>query len=225
MHPPRSTSAGDGIAATFDATSWPTALPLVAILRGIEPHDAAAHAVALLEAGFDCIEVPTNSPGWAESVRTVAALAAGNALVGAGTVLTSAHLDALVAAGGRMAVSPHTDSPLVADAAGRGLFVLPGAMTASAVFAPQRAGAHAVKLFPAAPLGTAYVKALRAVLPPTLSLLAVGGVTPANLADFLGAGCSGAGLGSDLYRPGQPAPETAARAREFVAAWHAARSS
>jgi len=139
-------------------------------------------------------------------------------------VLTAAHLDALVAAGGRMAVSPHTDTDLVAEATGRGLFVLPGAMTASEVFAAQRAGAHAVKLFPAAQLGTSYVKALRAVLPPALSLLAVGGVTPGNLREFLGAGCVGAGLGSDLYRPGQPAGETAARAQSFVAAWHAARS-
>jgi len=221
----RSTPLNANATATFAADAWPTALPLVAILRGIEPHEAVAHATALLEAGFDCIEVPTNSPSWADSVRAIAELAAGRALVGAGTVLTAAHLDALVTAGGRMAVSPHTDTALVADAAGRGLFVLPGAMTASEVFAAERAGAHAVKLFPAAQLGTGYVKALRAVLPPALSLLAVGGVTPGNLGDFLGAGCAGAGLGSDLYRPGQPAGETAARAQAFVAAWHAARSA
>jgi 2-dehydro-3-deoxyphosphogalactonate aldolase len=67
------------------------------------------------------------------------------------------------------------------------------------------------------------VRALRAVLPPALPLLAVGGVTPANLADFLAAGCSGAGLGSDLYRPGQSAADTGARARDFVSAWRAAR--
>jgi 2-dehydro-3-deoxyphosphogalactonate aldolase len=147
MQPTRSTVSTANMAPTFAAGAWPTALPLVAILRGIEPHEAAAHATALLEAGFDCIEVPTNSPSWADSVRTIAELAAGRALVGAGTVLTAAHLDALVAAGGRMAVSPHTDTDLVAEATGRGLFVLPGAMTASEVFAAQRAGAHAVKLF------------------------------------------------------------------------------
>ena len=212
------------VAARFDAGSWPTALPLVAILRGVEPHEAAAHADPLLEAGFDCIEVPTNSPGWADSVRAIGAVAAGRALVGAGTVLDAGDLDMLIAAGGRMAVSPHTDATLIEDAAGRGLFVLPGAMTVSEVFAAHRAGAHAVKLFPAAQLGTGYVKALRAVLPSDLSLLAVGGVNPDNLVDFLRAGCVGAGLGGDLYRPGQSARETAARARDFVAAWHAAQS-
>ena len=212
------------VEAKFHAGSWPTALPLVAILRGIEPHEAAAHADPLLEAGFDCIEVPTNSPGWAESVRAIGTVAAGRALVGAGTVLDAGDLDMLVEAGGRMAVSPHTDTTLIEDAAGRGLFVVPGAMTVSEVFAARRAGAHAVKLFPAAQLGPGYVKALRAVLPPDLPLLAVGGVNPDNLVDFLRAGCFGAGLGGDLYRPGQSVRETAARARDFVAAWHAAQS-
>lgn len=209
---------------TFSIDTWPTALPLVAILRGIQPHEAADHAQVLLEAGFDCIEVPTNSPGWAESVRAIATLAGDRALVGAGTVLDAGHLDALVASGGRMAVSPHTDPALVADAAARGLFVLPGAMTASEVFAARRAGAHAVKLFPAGELGLGYVRALRAVLPPSLQLLAVGGVKPGNLQDFVAAGCTGAGLGTDLYRPGQSAQDTAARARAFVAAWRAGRA-
>lgn len=208
---------------SFAPDTWPTALPLVAILRGIGPREAAAHAQALLDAGFDCIEVPTNSPAWAASVRAIADLAGARALVGAGTVLEAAQLAALLQAGGRMAVSPHTDTALVAEAAARGLFVLPGAMTASEVFAARQAGAHAVKLFPAGQLGPAYVRALRAVLPPALPLLAVGGVTPANLGEFLAAGCAGAGLGSDLYRPGQSAADTGARARDFVAAYRAAR--
>jgi len=71
LHSTRSMTKHYSAAATFDAGCWPTALPLVAILRGVEPHEAAAHADPLLEAGFDCIEVPTNSPGWADSVRTI----------------------------------------------------------------------------------------------------------------------------------------------------------
>jgi 2-dehydro-3-deoxyphosphogalactonate aldolase len=149
----------------FSRSLWPTALPLVAILRGITPVEAVTHASALLDAGFDCIEVPTNSPDWAASVRAIAAYAGDRALVGAGTVLSDDHLAALHAAGGRMAVSPHTDTELVARATARAMFVLPGAMTASEVFAALRAGAHAVKLFPAGSLGCGYVRALRAVLP------------------------------------------------------------
>lgn len=207
--------------------TWPTPLPLVAILRGIRPDEALAHALALLDAGFDCIEVPTNSPDWPASVAAIVAAIAAvapTALVGAGTVLSTQDLDALQSAGGRMAVSPHTDPALVADAAGRGLFVVPGAMTPSEVFAAQRAGAHAVKIFPAGSLGTGHVKALRAVLPAGLPLLAVGGISPANLADFIRAGCTGAGLGSELYRPGQPPQTTATQARAYIAAYHAARA-
>lgn len=203
-------------------SSWPTALPLVAILRGIQPHEAVAHADALLDAGIDCIEVPTNSPDWAASVRAIADHAGPRALVGAGTVLDTAHLQALRAAGGRMAVSPHTDPDLIALAVRQSCFVLPGAMTASEVFAAGRAGAQAVKLFPASTLGAGHVRALRAVLPPQLPLLAVGGINPDNLADYLHAGCIGAGLGTDLYRPGQPPAETAVRAAAFVAAFQAA---
>jgi 2-dehydro-3-deoxyphosphogalactonate aldolase len=208
----------------FSHSVWPTDLPLVAILRGITPDEALTHASALLDAGFDCIEVPTNSPDWAASVRAIAAYAGDRALVGAGTLLSDDHLAALHAAGGRLAVSPHTDTELVARAVARAMFVLPGAMTASEVFAAWRAGAHAVKLFPAASLGCGYVRALRAVLPPQLALLAVGGINPDNLADYLQAGCTGAGLGNDLYIPGQSPQDTGARARAFVAAWQAAQS-
>ncbi len=201
--------------------TWPTALPLVAILRGITPVEAVAHARAVLDAGFDAIEVPTNSPDWALSVKAIVALAP-QALVGAGTVLSTADLDQLQTAGGRLAVSPHIDTALVTECARRGFVAVPGAMTPSEVFAAWHAGATAVKIFPAGTLGTAHVKALRAVLPADLPLLAVGGVSPANLADYLRAGCAGAGLGSELYRPGQAPETTAANASAFVAAYHAA---
>jgi 2-dehydro-3-deoxyphosphogalactonate aldolase len=202
--------------------AWPSSLPLVAILRGIAPFEAVAHARALLDAGFDAIEVPTNSPDWAISVKAIAALAP-QALVGAGTVLSSADLDALQAAGGRLAVSPHTAPALVAEGVRRGFVTLPGAMTPSEVLAAWSAGATAVKIFPAGTLGPGHVKALRAVLPADLSLLAVGGVNAVNLVDYLKAGCAGAGLGSELYRAGQPPETTATRAAAFVAAFRAAK--
>jgi len=203
--------------------SWPTALPLVAILRGITPAEVLDHAQALIDAGFDCIEVPTNSPGWAESVGQLVATHGSRLLVGAGTVLDRGHLDALRAAGGTLAVSPHCDPALLAEAVALGLQVLPGAMTPSEVFAAQRAGARAVKIFPATTLGPAHVKAMRAVLPPALALLAVRGVAADNLGDYLAAGCIGAGLGGELYRPGQQPAATAERAAGFVAAWRRAR--
>lgn len=200
---------------------WPTALPLVAILRGITPAEAVAHGRVLLDAGFDTIEVPTNSPQWADSVHALVRLAP-QALVGAGTVLSAVHLDALALAGGRLAVSPHTDTALVAESVRRGFTALPGAMTPSEVFAAAHAGATAVKIFPASTLGPGHVKALRAVLPRELPLLAVGGVSPANLGEWMAAGCTGAGLGSELYKPGQAPEVTARQAAAFVDAYRRA---
>jgi 2-dehydro-3-deoxyphosphogalactonate aldolase len=208
--------------ATSAAPAWPPRLPLVAILRGIRPDEVLAHARVLVDAGFDCIEVPTHSPQWATSVERLARAHGEQVLVGAGTISTPAQLEALRAAGGRLMVTPHTDPALVRTAVAHGLATLVGCTTASEAYAAVQAGAHALKLFPAAALGTAYVSALRPVLPAQVPLLAVGGVRPANLGDFLRAGCAGAGLGSELYRPGQAPETTAAQARAYLEAWHAA---
>ena len=197
---------------------WPTALPLVAILRGITPGEALAHGRALLDAGFNALEVPLNSPAWRDSVAVLARELGAQALVGAGTVLSEADVDAAAAAGARLIVTPNTRPAVIAHAVRAGLQVAAGFATPSEAFDALDAGAQALKLFPAASYGPGHAKALRAVLPP-VPLLAVGGITPANLADWLGAGCTGAGLGTDLYRPGQGTERTAAQARAFVAAY------
>jgi 2-dehydro-3-deoxyphosphogalactonate aldolase len=201
---------------------WPTRLPLIAILRGIRPEEALDHAQALVDAGFDAIEIPLNSPDWALSVRRVAEAFGDRALVGGGTVLRNEDADALADAGGRLVVTPNTRPSLIAHAVQRGLRVAAGFATASEAFDALDAGAQALKLFPATTYGPGHVKALRAVLPP-VPLFAVGGITPENLGDYLRAGCVGAGLGSDLFRPGQDAARTTAQARAFVAAYHGAQ--
>jgi 2-dehydro-3-deoxyphosphogalactonate aldolase len=203
---------------------WPTRLPLVAILRGIRPDEAVDHARVLVEAGFDALEIPLNSPDWADSLRRVVAACGDAVLVGAGTVLRPEEVDAVAAAGGRLVVTPNTRPIVIARAVQQGLLAVPGCATASEAFDALDAGAQALKLFPASTYGPGHVKALRAVLPP-VPLLAVGGITPDNLAEYLAAGCTGAGLGSDLYKPGQSPARTAAQAQRFVAAWHAARST
>lgn len=201
--------------------NWPTRLPLIAILRGIRPEEAVAHVEALVEAGFDAIEIPLNSPDWQSSIRAVAARFGAQALIGGGTVLRPEQADALAAAGGKLVVTPNTRPALIAHAVQRGLLVAAGFATASEAFDAIDAGAQALKLFPATTYGPAHVKALRAVLPP-LPLFAVGGITPGNLAEYLRAGCIGAGLGGDLYKPGQDVARTMQMARAFVAAYQEA---
>ncbi len=93
-----------------------------------------------------------------------------------------------------------------------------GGATASEAFSALDAGAQWLKIFPSSAFGADYIRALKAVLPPEVPVLAVGGVTPENLATWIQAGCAGAGLGSDLYRAGQAVERTREQAERFISA-------
>lgn len=200
----------------------PTDLPLVAILRGLAPEDAAGVGRTLFDAGFRLIEVPLNRPGAIEAMRTIRALAPPDALVGGGTMLAIADVDAVRDAGGQIFVAPNCDPPVIAHAAARGLLCAPGVATPSEAFAALKAGAHILKLFPAEVIGPAGLKAMKSVLPEGTPLWPVGGVVPDRIKDWKAAGASGAGIGSALFAPGVAPDELARRAHAFVAAWRAA---
>ena len=194
------------------------ACPLVAILRGLTPDEAEAHAEALLEAGFTLIEVPLNSPRALDSIAALARRFGDRAVIGAGTVLTPAEVRAVRDAGGRLVVAPNFDPAVAAAVADSGLAYGPGVFTPSEGFAALAAGADMLKLFPAEMIPPAGVKALKVVMPGTARLVPVGGITPRGMAPYLAAGAAGFGLGSALYRPGQPVARTGANAAAFIAA-------
>ena len=202
--------------AAFDAAF--ARCPLIAILRGVKPDEVEAIGEALVEAGFTLIEVPLNSPEPLDSIGRLADRLKGRAVVGAGTVLTTADVAAVGEAGGTMIISPNTNVEVVAAAAGAGLVSLPGFATPSEAFAALAAGAAALKLFPAEAASPAVIKALGAVVPAGTRLLPVGGIAPDNMAPWTAAGAAGFGLGSALYRPGVTAGEVGERARAFIAA-------
>ncbi|MGG6462833.1 2-dehydro-3-deoxy-6-phosphogalactonate aldolase [Solilutibacter silvestris] len=203
----------------MSAEAIPFRLPLIAILRGITPDEALSHARALVEEGWDAIEIPTNSPGWNDSVARLAREFPRDICIGAGTVLTTAQVDALVDAGGTLVVTPNTRPSVIAHAVARGLHVAAGVATPSEAFDALDAGARMLKLFPASVYGPAMASALRSVLPPSVPLFAVGGITPDALPRYLAAGCAGAGIGGDLYKSGQSVERTRAQARAFRQAW------
>lgn len=200
-------------------------LPLVAILRGLAPARAPEVADVLFDAGFRALEVPLNRPGALASIEAIVQRAPEGALVGAGTVLETAQVEAVHAAGGRLVVMPHTDAEVIARARQLGMFVAPGVFTASEAFAALKAGAHALKLFPAEVLGPAGLAALRTVLPPGTALWPVGGITPAAIAAWCRAGATGFGVGGALFRPDETLQRLRERAQAFVAAWQAAQVS
>jgi 2-dehydro-3-deoxyphosphogalactonate aldolase len=205
--------------------SWPPDPPLVAILRGLQPERAAGVAAALFESGFRAVEVPLNRPGALEAIRTIVGMAPSGAWIGAGTVIEPDQVDAVAEAGGRLIVSPHFDAAIVARARERGMRAVPGVFTASEAFAAWRAGAHALKIFPAEAMSAAGLQALTTVLPAGLPLWPVGGITAASIAGWRRAGAAGFGLGGALFKPESTTIEIASRAREFVDAWHAGRNS
>lgn len=197
------------------------ALPLVAILRGIQPDEVPAIGAALVEAGFGIIEVPLNSPQPLQSIARLAAAFGEQALIGAGTVLNLAQMEAAALSGARLIVMPHADTNIIQAARQRGMVVMPGFATPSEAFAAINAGADALKLFPAEASSPAVLKSLRAVLPAAMPVLPVGGIGVGNMAPWLAAGAAGFGLGSSLYQPGLDAAEVGRRARALVAAYRA----
>lgn len=205
-----------GLRAAFDAC------PLVAILRGVQPGEAAEHGLALYEAGFRIVEVPLNSPQPFASIAALRRALPADALIGAGTALRASLVREVRDAGGELIVMPHADPLVIETAKGLDLACVPGVATPTEAFRALAARADALKMFPAEQLGPATLKAWRSVMPARVPLLPVGGVRPDNLHDFVAAGASGFGLGSALYRPGQDAASTRAHARAFVDAWRRA---
>lgn len=194
---------------------------LIAILRGVLPREVAAIGTALYQAGFRIIEVPLNSPNPFESIRTLRDSLPADCLIGAGTVIDPAACAAIQSAGGQLVVMPHSDPAVIRAAKSEGLACAPGVATPTEAFAALSAGADALKLFPAEQLGIATLKAWRAVMPSTLALIPVGGISPQSIAPYAAAGAAGFGLGSALYQPGRSVGEVGERAVTFVTAWRA----
>ena len=192
---------------------------LVAILRGIRPEETAETVTGLIEAGFGAIEIPLNSPDPMVSIGIAAGLAPQGVLIGAGTVLTVDEAEAVFQAGGRLMVSPNTDPEVIAHAAARGMVTMPGVFTPTEALAACRAGASALKFFPASVLGPSGVSAIRAVLPKDVPIGAVGGVADKDFAAWAKTGVRLFGLGSSLYRAGQSPSETIEKGKAAIAAF------
>ncbi len=192
---------------------------IIAILRGITPPETLEICDALVLAGITMIEVPLNSPEALRSIEDAAKAFDGRALIGAGTVLNRTDVDAVADAGGQFVVSPDTNPAVIGATIERGMTSYPGVFTPTDAFTAIRSGATGLKFFPAEVLGPKGIKAMKAVLPPTIPLYAVGGANPDNFSEYFAAGCAGFGLGTYIFKPGMSAADVALRARAAVAAY------
>jgi 2-dehydro-3-deoxyphosphogalactonate aldolase len=192
---------------------------IIAILRGLTPPEAINVCGALCDAGITMIEVPLNSPDPLRSVSAAAKAFTGRALIGCGTALSVADVDTAHGAGCTFVVSPDTNESVIRRTRELGMASYPGAFTATEAFRAIAAGATGLKMFPAEILGPRGIRALKAVLPRDLPVLAVGGASPDNFREYFDAGCAGFGLGSYIFKPGMTLDEIGRRARTAVAAY------
>ena len=158
--------------------------------------DAVATAKALLAGGVDVMEITFRTAAAADSIKAVAENCP-DMLVGAGTVTTPELVTRTRDAGGQFIISPDTNPAVIARTRELELVSMPGAMTPSEILAAHAAGADLVKLFPAAALGPAYLKAVRSPIS-HVRIMAVGGINEKNAAEFLKAGAVGLGVGGNL---------------------------
>ncbi|ASR39251.1 aldolase [Prauserella marina] len=191
---------------------------LMAIIRGDDPSACERTAEVLVESGVRLLEVSLTSADALDVLARIAARLGSGAHIGAGTVLTERDARDAREAGATFAVTPALGEGV--DAALKlGMPVLAGAMTPTEVLAAHRAGATAVKLFPAGELGPGYLKALRDPFP-HVPMVPVGGVGLDDLRAYLAAGALAVGVGSPLAGDapnGGDLDGLRRRAAEFVA--------
>ena len=176
---------------------------IVAIIRGFGPEICLRLAEAYVKGGINSVEVTFNQKSpetWKDTalaIKSIKSAFGGEIMVGAGTVLTEEQLGICEEAGGEFMVTPNVNPALIRRCVADGLVAMPGALTPSEVVEAYDAGAKYVKIFPAGSLGPGYIKAIKAPLS-HIPLLAVGGIGPDNVADFIKAGCVGVGVGGNL---------------------------
>lgn len=185
------------------------------MVRGIDAAVVPALAEALVKSGLPAMEVTLNEPE-TNALRALEALASRaaelGALAGAGTVLSVAAAARAFDAGAAFLVTPHADPDVIAWCVVRDIPVFPGALSPTEILAAWRAGASAVKLFPAASVGPDFVSQMRGPFP-HIPLVPTGGISAANVGDYLRAGALATGLGGWLIGDGEP-DGVEARARQ-----------
>jgi 2-dehydro-3-deoxyphosphogluconate aldolase/(4S)-4-hydroxy-2-oxoglutarate aldolase len=157
--------------------------PVIPVVTIKDAQAAVPMARALLAGGIGLVEITLRTPAALEAIRRVAAEVPELAL-GAGTILGERDLDAAVDAGATFFISPGLTPALLEGARARGIAYLPGAATAAEVMIALDHGFDTLKFFPAAQLGTDYIRSLAGPFP-QVSFCTTGGITRDNAADFL----------------------------------------
>ena len=170
---------------------------VVAIIRGVEKKDIIPVVEALYKGGIKLVEVTMNTDGAVEMLSMLNKKFGNELFIGAGTVLEVEEAKKAIAAGAKYFVTPNVDEEIIRYAINHNVDILPGVMTPTEIVQAYKAGAKIVKVFPTSILGSGYIKELQGPLS-HIPMVAVGGVRPENVADFIKAGAVGIGVGGSL---------------------------
>ena len=192
---------------------------LIAILRGLTLERCAIVSEILIAEGFTKLEVPLNSPNPMKTISEMQNSFGNSVTIGAGTVTNVSEVNELSDLGCQMIVSPNTDTEVIKATKKNGMLSFPGAFTPSECFSAINAAADGVKIFPAFKLGIEGFKALKAVLPSNLKTYAVGGINETHFSDWLDAGVTGFGIGSNLFHPSMSEDDIQLAARKIILAY------
>jgi len=201
---------------------------IVPVVRATSAAEALEAVEAIRAGGIPILEITLTVPGAVQIIAELTSRFGDETLIGAGTVLDTDSAQACIDAGARFIVSPSLDLPTIALCRRLGVPIFPGALTPTEIVTAWKAGADAVKVFPANALGgPSYLKSIKAPLP-QIELIPTGGVSLKNAADFITAGAFAIGVGADLVdlaalRRGEASAITE-KAREYVAAVASART-
>lgn len=198
-------------------------VPIIAVLRGITPDEVIPVGELLEREGVVAMEVTLNSPQAYRSITELSRRFGTEVLVGAGTVTRDEQVHEVKCAGGRLIVSPHSETGLIAVAKAENMIALPGCFSPTEIFRAVNAGADAVKLFPAEIIPPVAVRALRAVLPSETEMFATGGIDTGNMGEYLRSGINGFAIGSSLYKPGKSLAAIESDVKSIVAAFKQAK--
>jgi len=196
---------------------------LIAILRGLTLDRCVKVSEILIAEGFSKLEVPLNSPNPMETISKMQNSFGNSVTIGAGTVTNVSEVSQLSKIGCQMIVSPNTDTEVIKATKNGGMLSFPGAFTPSECFSAINSAADGLKIFPAFKLGVKGFKALKAVLPNNLKTYAVGGIDETHFSDWLDAGVTGFGIGSNLFHSYMSDDNIQSAAKKFVLAydnWH-----
>jgi len=173
---------------------------IVPAIRLHSAEDALFAVEAVADSGIPIAEVTMTTPGAVDVIRELARTRP-ELIVGAGSIVDMEAAVRCLDAGAKFLTSPGLDMQLIEFAVKHSVVVFPGALTPSEIMAAWKAGSDFVKAFPCSLLGgPSYIKTLKSPFP-DIPLIASGGVTQRNIADFILAGAAGVGVGRDLINP------------------------